>query len=417
VSEEYKSIDNYLNTIIFKKEQSIEGEVIESNILPQYILGAKISCFIANFGKGGEELRVNNLDGKIITAPISILLSSGHYDVYVLSKTLSPVDKTYEKLQWYSKEILVNQSSNKKMAQAEINIWNINPSKQIPTKNDDPNSIYQRINKYIDELPFSSVKKSYLKKIYLGLPQPPFWKPSNEKISSDFMALQNELSTVQDMRESEFVSKYTNNYPNINSTKMLNIKKDIIMKLINSSQLDKRYKNYFLKYYKLVKASSIASSSSSSAAGNSRRVSSSLSASGNSSKASSSSRVRNSSETNKLVSEAIKKYEEGLKTYQGTTIPITNKIKEDIIKHINGISPNIEEILLKLIKKPSPLTPLDKAIEQYKNSLKSLNNMIKKEEGQNAKASNKEKIDAVGWINATNEIKDIIKQMVINKRI
>ena len=43
--------------------------------------------------------------------------------------------------------------------------------------------------------------------------------------------------------------------------------------------------------------------------------------------------------------------------------------------------------------------------------------MIKKEEGQNAKASDKEKIDAVGWINATNEIKDIIKQMVINKRI
>ena len=50
------------------------------------------------------------------------------------------------------------------MSEAEINIWNINPSKQIPKKNENSNSIYQIINKYINELPFSSVKKFYLRK-------------------------------------------------------------------------------------------------------------------------------------------------------------------------------------------------------------------------------------------------------------
>ena len=140
------------------------------------------------------------------------------------------------------------------MAEAEINIWNINPSKKIPQKDSD---IYQEINTYIDKLPFSSVKKSYLKKIYLGISQPPFWKHINDKISSDFMTLESKLSTIQDMRESEFSSIYQNNYPTKHFNKELIkkistdspaiIKKLVIQDLIEKSELSERYKNYLIK--------------------------------------------------------------------------------------------------------------------------------------------------------------------------
>ena len=114
LSATHGSMDNYLKTIIFKEQESASDYIIESNILPQYILGAKVSCFVANYPNDEEVLKVSNLDGKIITAPISILLGSGHYDVYVLSQTLSPNDKTYEKLKWYSQELLINKSIKKK---------------------------------------------------------------------------------------------------------------------------------------------------------------------------------------------------------------------------------------------------------------------------------------------------------------
>jgi hypothetical protein len=370
----------FIKGVILKKNELIDS-IVETDILPQ-LFSAGILCLFKNpTGAKYPILEIYDLKNEI-KAPISMILQTGHYDVYVLSKTLSPADKTYKKLEWYSKEILVNQSSNKKMAQAEINIWNINPSKQIPTKNEDPNSIYKRINKYIDELPFSSVKKSYLKKIYLGLPQPPFWKPSNEKISSDFMALQNELSTVEEMRESEFVSKYSKNYPNINSTKMPNIKKDIIMKLINSSQLDKRYKNYFLKYYKLIEVPSIASSSSSSAAGNSRRVSSSLSAAGNSiresSQTASSSKASSSSKSNNLTLEqALSEYNKILKEstqlikeLSGNTGNLTESEKKGIIDELKTSKEIKDEIKFIISTKESKINKLKTILNKInKNKL------------------------------------------------
>jgi hypothetical protein len=464
----------FVKNVILKKNELIDA-IVETDILPQ-IFNAGLLCLFKN-ATGAEypELEIYDLKNEI-NAPVSMFLQTGHYDVYVLSQNLKPNDKTYEKLEWYSKEILINQkTSNKNMAQAEINIWNMNPTKQIPQKD---TLIYERINEYINNLPFLSLKKSYLRKIYLGMSQPPFWKPTNDKLSSDFMTLESKLKTIQDMRESEFSPIYKNNYPikhfnkesinKISTDSQAIIKKLVIQDLIEKSELSERYKNYFIKYYNVldesitfdiamkkylmalkihpektiktynthpriikeiirelngvnhktkIKLESYLVKKYDNSMKVSSKASSSSSASGNSSKASSSSKVRNSRETSKLVNEAMKKYEKGLQTYVnlGMTLNQINKqTRLDIIKQLNGVNSNIKQ---ELIKKIYPLTPLEKAINEYKIWFKTFNKIIKEDREHNAEVTYEEKAGYVDWLTTTEEIKEEIKRMIKEKKI
>ena len=147
ITENYGSVDNYLKNFILKNEQPAEGEIIQYNILPQ-ILGSAVICLIKNF-PGRTELDVQHIVGNKINAPLSIFLQPGHYDIFVLSQNLRPIDKTYEKLEWYSKEILIN-NSFESMASAEIAIWNIKDRQNLKNKD-------KMINEYIDNLPFSDI--------------------------------------------------------------------------------------------------------------------------------------------------------------------------------------------------------------------------------------------------------------------
>ena len=238
------------------------------------------------------------------------------------------------------------------MTGAEINIWNIIPDRKIPPPSE---SKYKDIEDYITRLEFSTQKKNYLRKVYLGKPsRADFLNATNEKLSSDFMTLESQLSRIQNMGISEFSSDFSSIYPEykINNNSIMSIKKNVISDLIKKSILPEKYKNYLEKYYikQPLRIESSSSSSSSSSIAPSSKASSSKALSSSS-----------SSSSNQKI-----------------------------------------------------LTTLDEALEEYKKNLNFYNKTIKNA-NSSAKITDEVRLGLVEWLNTSNEIKDKIKKLITAK--
>ena len=128
------------------------------------------------------------------------------------------------------------------MASAEIAIWNIRDRRNVRNKN-------RMIDEYIDNLPFSDIKKEYLKKIYLNKGNVSFWKEGTDKIFKDFISLENELDRIYNMLSNDF----KNRHGIMDDQKMLEFKKELISHAIDKNRsLSRRYKLYLKKYYKII---------------------------------------------------------------------------------------------------------------------------------------------------------------------
>lgn len=243
-----QNFQKYLDNTVFKMGEIMEGSII-NNALFAYILGTHTFFCANHYYEHTENRTIFEFKPTIISfkeesnflPAISILLTGRHYNILVFNKDIRPEEKTNEKLEWYSKEILINNSSIK-MTSAENAISNIRERRNVRNKN-------RMINEYIDNLPFSDIKKEYLKKIYLNQGNFSFWKEDTDQIAADFISLENELDRIQKMLYKDF----KNMYGNVNEHKILELKKELISHTIDKTRLlPRRYKLYLKKYYKII---------------------------------------------------------------------------------------------------------------------------------------------------------------------